>query len=349
MVGGGTSAIGFLMELENVAGSITWVARRPVEFLEDQELNIEAGVSAVAMQDEAAREGRALPSIVSTTGVPRTRRIQAAIDRGLLHVTPMFSSIEPDGIRWSNGAYQHADAIIWATGFRPELRHLAPLKLREKAGGDHRRAGRVVAQPARLLRRVRAHGIHHRREPRGPHHRPAGRRDAELAALLGVLRRAGDSRRSGELGVADVPISMIETFSRTSGVVGLAAKQSKVDAWSISAAATEQSTIGDRRDHGLNSICGCHGCRSSRIEPAASSWHRDAVAGAVRARTPTPGAAPTVRALDAEEHVAAVADVTVQQRCAVVTVSSASQTKDARARSTRSSSRPRRAVGHEPR
>ena len=42
---------------------------------------------------------------------------------------------EPDGIRWSNGAFQHADAIIWATGFRPELRHLAPLKLREKAGG----------------------------------------------------------------------------------------------------------------------------------------------------------------------------------------------------------------------
>jgi cation diffusion facilitator CzcD-associated flavoprotein CzcO len=135
VVGGGTSAIGFLMELENVAASITWVARRPIEFLEEQELNIEAGVGAVALQDAAAREGRALPSIVSTTGVPRTRRIQAAIDRGLLSVKTMFSSIEPDGVRWSNGAFQHADAIIWATGFRPELRHLAPLKLREKAGG----------------------------------------------------------------------------------------------------------------------------------------------------------------------------------------------------------------------
>jgi cation diffusion facilitator CzcD-associated flavoprotein CzcO len=135
VVGGGTSAIGFLMELENVAATITWVARRPIEFLQEQELNIESGVSAVALQDEAAREGRALPSIVSTTGVPRTRRIQAAIDRGLLSVTTMFSSIEPDGVRWSNGAFQHADAIIWATGFRPELRHLAPLKLREKAGG----------------------------------------------------------------------------------------------------------------------------------------------------------------------------------------------------------------------
>lgn len=135
VVGGGTSAIGFLMELEEVAASLTWVARRPIEFLEGQDLNIEGGVSAVALQDEAAREGRVLPSIVSTTGVPRSRRIQAAIDRGLLQARPMFSSIEPDGVRWSNGAFRPADAIIWSTGFRPELRHLAPLKLREKSGG----------------------------------------------------------------------------------------------------------------------------------------------------------------------------------------------------------------------
>jgi NAD(P)H-nitrite reductase large subunit len=72
---------------------------------------------------------------VSTTGVPRSRRIQAAIDRGLLVARPMFSSIEPKGVRWSNGAFRPADAIIWSTGFRPELRHLAPLKLREKSGG----------------------------------------------------------------------------------------------------------------------------------------------------------------------------------------------------------------------
>jgi hypothetical protein len=72
---------------------------------------------------------------VSGTGVPRTRRIQAAIDRGLLVAKPMFSSIEPDGVRWADGSFQRADAILWSTGFRPELRHLAPLKLREKEGG----------------------------------------------------------------------------------------------------------------------------------------------------------------------------------------------------------------------
>lgn len=135
VVGGGTSAIGFLLELEGVAAELTWVARRPIEFLDRQELDFESGRSAVALQDEAAREGRALPSIVSTTGVPRNRRIQAGIDRGLLDAKPMFASIEPDGVRWEDGAFQRADAILWATGFRPELRHLAPLKLREKSGG----------------------------------------------------------------------------------------------------------------------------------------------------------------------------------------------------------------------
>ena len=142
VVGGGTSAIGFLLELEGIANELTWVSRRPIDFLEDGDLNLEARIEAVQRQDEAARAGRALPSIVSGTGVPRTRRIQAGIDRGVLKPRPIFDSIEPGGVRWKNGAFQKADAIIWSTGFRPELRHLAPLKLREKEGGV------VVAQGA---------------------------------------------------------------------------------------------------------------------------------------------------------------------------------------------------------
>jgi thioredoxin reductase len=135
VVGGGTSAIGFLLELEGVAAHTTWVSRRPIDFQEDGDLNLEARREAVQVQDDAARAGRALPSIVSGTGVPRTRRIQAGIDRGVLTPRPMFESIEPNGVRWKDGAFQQADTIIWSTGFRPELRHLAPLKLREKEGG----------------------------------------------------------------------------------------------------------------------------------------------------------------------------------------------------------------------
>lgn len=135
VVGGGTSAIGFVMELEEVAAQITWVTRRPVEFQEQGELNLEDGRRAVAAQDEAARQGRALPSIVSGTGVPRTRKMQAAIERGVLREREMFESVEPRGVRFADGSFVEADVILWATGFRPELRHLAPLKLREKEGG----------------------------------------------------------------------------------------------------------------------------------------------------------------------------------------------------------------------
>jgi cation diffusion facilitator CzcD-associated flavoprotein CzcO len=135
VVGGGTSAIGFMLELEQFAAQTVWVSRRPIEFLDEGSLNVESGLAAVAAQDEAARAGRALPSIVSGTGVPRTRRIRAGVDRGLLRARSMFASIEPGGVRWADGTFQEADAIIWATGFRPELRHLAALGLREKEGG----------------------------------------------------------------------------------------------------------------------------------------------------------------------------------------------------------------------
>ena len=135
VVGGGTSAIGFLLELEGVAAELTWVARRPIDWVHTERLDPEGASAAVAMQDDAARSGRALPSIVSGTGVPVSRRIQAGIDRGLLVARPMFASIEPDGVRWPDGSVTEADAIIWATGFRPELRHLAALKLRDRSGG----------------------------------------------------------------------------------------------------------------------------------------------------------------------------------------------------------------------
>lgn len=135
VVGGGTSAIGFLLELEGVASSLTWASRRPIDFSHTDELAEVTAVAAVMKQDRAARAGRALPSIVSGTGVPVTRRIAAGIDRGVLVARPMFVGIEPHGVRWNDGSFTEADAIVWASGFRPELRHLAPLKLREKTGG----------------------------------------------------------------------------------------------------------------------------------------------------------------------------------------------------------------------
>jgi hypothetical protein len=40
-----------------------------------------------------------------------------------------------DGVRWPDGTVVNADLILWCTGFRSSLDHLAPLMLREPDGG----------------------------------------------------------------------------------------------------------------------------------------------------------------------------------------------------------------------
>jgi NADH dehydrogenase FAD-containing subunit len=37
----------------------------------------------------------------------------------------MFTAITEDGVRFADGSEVHADAILWATGFRASLDHLA--------------------------------------------------------------------------------------------------------------------------------------------------------------------------------------------------------------------------------
>lgn len=151
VVGGGTSAIGFLLELDGVAARTRWFTRRPVEWAGTPALDVESAVAAVAEQDRAARAGRALPSIVSGTGIPVSRRIRAGIDRGVLRDAPMFTRVVEDGVVTTDGEHVHADAIIWATGFRADLRHLAPLHLRTSAGGVVVEDGRSVQEPRLFL------------------------------------------------------------------------------------------------------------------------------------------------------------------------------------------------------
>ena len=147
VVGGGTSAVGFLRELEGVAAGTVWATRRPVEFADDPK----GGIRAVQRADEAAKAGRPQPSIISGTGLPATPENLAARDRGLLVARPMFTAIEPDGVRWPNGSFEPVDAIIWATGFRAELTHLAPLRLREPGGGVRVENGRSAREPRLFL------------------------------------------------------------------------------------------------------------------------------------------------------------------------------------------------------
>jgi NAD(P)H-nitrite reductase large subunit len=60
----------------------------------------------------------------------------------------MFSEITEDGVRWPDGTAVRADVILWCTGFRSSLDHLAPLLLREPDGGIVM-TGRLATQVAK--------------------------------------------------------------------------------------------------------------------------------------------------------------------------------------------------------
>ncbi|GAA5770467.1 ferredoxin--NADP reductase [Streptosporangium roseum] len=150
VVGAGASAIQLLMEIAEVA-TTTWVTRRPPVFREGP-FDEEAGRAAVARVDARVRAGLPPGSVVGATGYPVTPQVEAAMAAGVLDRLPMFDRIVPDGVAWDGAAAGHpgrvrADVILWATGFRPVVNHLAPLHLREPGGGIRVEDTRAVLDP----------------------------------------------------------------------------------------------------------------------------------------------------------------------------------------------------------
>lgn len=134
VVGGGITAVQLLLEIAPYAAATTWVTRREPEWI-DTPFGPEQGRAAVARVEERVRAGLPPRSVVGVTGLPRTPEVRAGITSGVLVRRPMFARVVPDGVEWSDGARVPADVLVWATGWRPALGHLAPLRLRGPGGG----------------------------------------------------------------------------------------------------------------------------------------------------------------------------------------------------------------------
>ncbi|MFE3454710.1 NAD(P)-binding domain-containing protein [Nonomuraea sp. NPDC059194] len=146
VVGGGASAMHVLSELGGVAAATLWVTRRPPVWRDD-DFGEEACRDAVAQVEERVRQGLPPQSVVSVTGLGYTPVVLEALEKGTLHRLPMFARIEPDGVAWADGGFEAADAIVWATGFRSALDHLAPLRLRTPGGGIRVDGTQAVEEP----------------------------------------------------------------------------------------------------------------------------------------------------------------------------------------------------------
>ncbi|MFF3608097.1 NAD(P)-binding domain-containing protein [Streptomyces sp. NPDC002463] len=190
VVGGGASGTQHLMEIAEVAAGTTWVTRREPVYREGPFGEVE-GRAAVALVEDRVRRGLPPQSVVSVTGLPLNDAIRAARARGILDRLPMFDRITPTGVAWDDGRTVDVDVILWATGFRAAIDHLAPLRLREPGGG-------IQVEGTRAVRDERVHLVGY-----GPSASTIGANRAGRAAVSDIRRLLDgdrDRERDGDRG-----------------------------------------------------------------------------------------------------------------------------------------------------
>ncbi|MGW6442785.1 ArsO family NAD(P)H-dependent flavin-containing monooxygenase [Lentzea sp. NPDC055074] len=111
VVGGGNSGAQIAADLVPHA-DLTWMTRRPPRYMPDD-------IDGKALFDIATRRG-GVGELGDIVAVPPVRE---ARDRGLLVATPVDAE-----------ALANADVVVWSTGFRPVLGHLAALQVRNAEG-----------------------------------------------------------------------------------------------------------------------------------------------------------------------------------------------------------------------
>ncbi|MFV2118502.1 ArsO family NAD(P)H-dependent flavin-containing monooxygenase [Streptomyces sp. Act-28] len=148
VVGGGNSGAQIAADLAlDGRGTVTWVTRRPPRFLPD-DIDGRALFDVATARRRALDAGRGDTGGVSSLGdIVAVPPVRAARDTGLLRARPMFSGLTAGGVRWADGSRADADAVVWCTGFRPALSHLAPLGLRGPRGRIPTDGTRALGEP----------------------------------------------------------------------------------------------------------------------------------------------------------------------------------------------------------
>lgn len=177
VVGGGLSAVQFLLELEPHTDTI-WATRRPPNFT-DRGFDAGWGLAVEHAVRERTHAGKPAASVVRTTGIPLWEPYVDGVRSGLLVSRGMIDRITRTAVRFGKSEHEHAeglgpaahdelvlpeswqpfppgheidvDVIFWNTGFRPALRHLAPLKLRASGGGVRMADEVSVADDSRVF------------------------------------------------------------------------------------------------------------------------------------------------------------------------------------------------------
>jgi thioredoxin reductase len=133
VVGGGNSGAQIHAELSLHASS-QWITLQPPRFLPDD-------VDGHVLFERATARWRALqagqeppPATGGLGDIVMVDSVRDARARNVLDRLPMFDALTATGARWADGSERRFDAIVWCTGFRPALGHLAALGIVQADG-----------------------------------------------------------------------------------------------------------------------------------------------------------------------------------------------------------------------
>lgn len=151
VVGGGTSAVQFLLQLDAAGARTTWSTRRAPDWT-DTAFDAEWGRGVEERVNARTSAGLPPRSVVAETGLPLTGQYRDGIAAGVLVSRGPLERLLPHGVLFADGTTAEIDTVLWATGFRAAVDHLAPLRLREPGGGIRMAADAVsVAREPRLF------------------------------------------------------------------------------------------------------------------------------------------------------------------------------------------------------
>jgi putative flavoprotein involved in K+ transport len=139
VVGAGDSAVQIAHELAGVAQT-TLATRTPIRFVPQlvlgRDLHFWLSVSGL----DRLPLGR-LFDVSEPGGVVDDGTYAAAVRSGRPDCRPVFSRFTEGGVLWDDGEEEAVDAVLLATGYRPNLEYLRPLGVLREDGRPDQRAG----------------------------------------------------------------------------------------------------------------------------------------------------------------------------------------------------------------
>ncbi|MFC7976633.1 flavin-containing monooxygenase [Streptomyces cinereoruber] len=184
VVGAGNSAVQIAVELARAA-RVSLASRAPVRLFPQQPLGRDLHFWLTVTGLDSAPLGR-FQRRLSTMAVIDDGHYRAALAAGRPDRRPMFTRVDGPVVTWADGAAEEVDAIILATGYRPDLGYLAPLPgALDRAGRPRHRDGTSLAHP-----RLAHVGLEWQRSLSSASLRGAGRDAARAARRIARQLRA---------------------------------------------------------------------------------------------------------------------------------------------------------------